>query len=160
MTEDIPMRIAPRKAILLFLVCCVSACASSEDHTPPAAIPAPVTVTEQPTFRQIGFASWYGSDHQDKPTANGEQFDMSALTAAHRALPFNSIARVTNLRTGRSVKVRINDRGPYVRNRIIDLSAAAGRQLGIKGIARVKVEIFASDQRSPRVDTVERTAQP
>jgi rare lipoprotein A len=154
------MRIAPRKAILLFVVCCVSACASSEDQAPPPANPAPVTLTEQPSFSQIGFASWYGRNHQDKATANGEQFDMAAMTAAHRALPFNSIARVTNLRTGRTIKVRINDRGPYMRNRVIDLSAAAGRQLGIRGVGRVKVEVFASDQRSPAVNTAERTAQP
>jgi len=153
------MRIAPRKAVLLFVVCCVSACASPETQAPPV-IPAPATATEQPSFSQIGFASWYGRNHQDKPTANGERFDMSTMTAAHRALPFNSIARVTDLSTGRSIKVRINDRGPYVRNRIIDLSAAAGRQLGIRGISRVKIEVFASDQSSPGVDTVERTAQP
>lgn len=170
MTGDMPMTVSPTKAVFLFLTCCVSACAPSQDQTAaPAPPPVPVTVTEKPSFSQIGMASWYGPDHQDKQTANGERFDMYAMTAAHRDLPFNSIARVTNLNTGRTVKVQINDRGPYVGKRIIDLSAAAGQRLGIskKGVSRVKVEVFASDQSSQSsppsshgLDTVERTAQP
>jgi rare lipoprotein A len=105
---------------------------------------------EQPTFSEVGLASWYGNAHQGHPTANGERFEMRDLTAAHRALPFDTIVRVRNLESGATVKVRINDRGPYVARRVIDLSAAAARALGIaeKGVARVEIECFASDQPS------------
>ena len=87
-------------------------------------------------------ASWYGPHHDGKRTANGERFNMNAMTAAHRTLPFGTIIRVTNLENQQSVRVRINDRGPYVRDRILDLSAAAARSLGIKakGAARVRIE--------------------
>jgi rare lipoprotein A len=91
---------------------------------------------------QVGIASWYGPQHQGRLTANGEIFDMRKLTAAHPTLPLASKARVTNLENGKSVKVRINDRGPYVGGRIIDLSEKAARRLGMKeqGLARVRVE--------------------
>ena len=81
-------------------------------------------------------------------TADGERFDMHALTAAHRTLPINSYVRVTNLANKRSVVVRINDRGPYVRNRIIDLSAEAARELGIRkgGVARVRIELVTANE--------------
>ena len=94
-------------------------------------------------FTQVGLASWYGPHFQGKHTASGERFDMNALTAAHRTLPLNSHVRVTDLATGRSVVVRINDRGPYVGDRIIDLSAKAARALGMKkdGVTRVRVEL-------------------
>jgi rare lipoprotein A len=96
----------------------------------------------RPGPAEIGLASWYGPQLQGKRTASGERFDMNTLTAAHRTLPLNSYARVTNLATGRSVVVRINDRGPYLAHRIIDLSARAARELGIEedGVARVRVE--------------------
>ena len=104
--------------------------------------------TEAPLFSQSGMASWYGKTLQDKSTATGEAFDGRAWTAAHRDLTFGDIARVTNLETGQTVKVRINDRGPYVDGRIIDLSPAAGAQIGIResGTALVQIEVFASDQ--------------
>ena len=88
-------------------------------------------------------ASWYGEWHHGRTTANGEQFDMVALTAAHRSLPFGTLLRVTDLRTGRFVIVRINDRGPYWEDRSLDLSYGAAEHLGIldKGIARVRIEI-------------------
>lgn len=91
---------------------------------------------------QVGFASWYGPGFRGNHTADGERFDMNALTAAHRTLPFNSYVRVTDLATGRSVIVRINDRGPYEARRIIDLSARAARDLGIvdDGTARVRIQ--------------------
>jgi rare lipoprotein A len=92
---------------------------------------------------QVGLASWYGGDFQHRRTASGEPFDMNELTAAHPTLPLNSHVLVTNLATGRSVVVRINDRGPYLGDRIIDLSARAATDLGIKkdGIARVRIEL-------------------
>jgi rare lipoprotein A len=93
---------------------------------------------------QYGDASWYGGTFHGRRTANGEVYDMSQLTAAHRHAPLGSYAVVTNIETGRSVRVRINDRGPFKQDRIIDLSHAAARQLGMleAGITRVKVEFL------------------
>jgi rare lipoprotein A len=91
---------------------------------------------------QQGMASWYGGKHHGRGTASGERFDKTALTAAHRWFPFQTRVRVTNQRNGRSVIVRINDRGPFARGRIIDVSEAAAEQLGMKqaGVVPVKVE--------------------
>jgi rare lipoprotein A len=91
-----------------------------------------------------GQASWYGAEHQGKITASGEPFNMHALTAAHRELPFGSRVRVTNLNNGRSVIVRINDRGPFRKGRIIDLSRQAAEQLDMlkTGTAPVKIEVL------------------
>jgi rare lipoprotein A (peptidoglycan hydrolase) len=104
---------------------------------------------------QVGWASWYGSFHHGKPTANGEHFSMYSLTAAHRTLPLGTAVAVTHLRTGRRVVVRINDRGPYVdpRRRIIDLSRAAARRLGFEhpGLAPVRVMVKKASARSTRV---------
>jgi rare lipoprotein A (peptidoglycan hydrolase) len=109
-------------------------------------------------FAETGIASWYGNQHQGRRTANGERFDMHALTAAHRSLPFGTILRVTNLRTGKAVVVRINDRGPYIRGRILDLSEAAGRALGIGklGIAQVRIEAVASIHNQRQLATAAR----
>lgn len=95
--------------------------------------------------RQIrGMASWYGPGFHGRTTANGERYNSNALTAAHRSLPFNTRVKVTNLNNGRSVVVRINDRGPYSGGRVIDLSAAAARRLNMirSGVAPVKIEIL------------------
>lgn len=88
-----------------------------------------------------GLASFYGAGLHGRPTANGETFDKEKLTAAHRTLPFGTCVHVESLATGRSVNVRINDRGPFVGNRIIDLSEAAARDLGMisSGVGRVKL---------------------
>lgn len=92
-------------------------------------------------YVQTGYASWYGPGLNGRQTANGEQFDMEAMTAAHPDLPFNAKAKVTNLSNGQSVVVRINDRGPYAKNRIIDLSKAAAREIGMleSGTAKVRI---------------------
>jgi rare lipoprotein A len=93
---------------------------------------------------ELGLASWYGSEHQGGPTADGERFDMRQLTAAHRHLPFGTIVRVTNRANGLSVEVRINDRGPFDdEDRIIDLSSAAADILQMKktGIVPVEIEV-------------------
>ena len=94
-----------------------------------------------PPPAHTGLASWYGARYQGRVTASGERFDMKQLTAAHRSFPFGSKVLVTCPSTGRSVVVRINDRGPSPRGRIIDLSRAAARELGIlsRGVARVVV---------------------
>ncbi|WGS50100.1 septal ring lytic transglycosylase RlpA family protein [Paraburkholderia sp. D15] len=93
-------------------------------------------------FHQTGRASWYGRGFHGRRTANGERYDMHAMTAAHRTLPLGSYVRVTNPATSRSVVVRINDRGPYARGRVIDLSMAAASALDMRhaGTARVKIE--------------------
>jgi len=93
-------------------------------------------------YDEVGIASWYGRDFHGRRTANGEIFDMRALSAAHRTLPLPTMVRVTNLENGRSVIVRVNDRGPFVKNRLIDLSWAAARALGFvgKGTTRVRVQ--------------------
>jgi rare lipoprotein A (peptidoglycan hydrolase) len=93
---------------------------------------------------QSGKASWYGGGFHGRKTASGETYNMNSLTAAHRSLPFGTRVRVTNTRTGSSVVVRINDRGPFVGGRIIDLSRAAASQIGLtsSGVAAVKVDIL------------------
>jgi rare lipoprotein A len=92
----------------------------------------------------VGIASFYGAKFQGRRTASGELFNNLEMTAAHRTLPFGTQLRVTNLRNGKSVVVRVNDRGPHLRGRIIDLSKAAAKRIGITrtGIARVKLEIL------------------
>jgi rare lipoprotein A len=96
-------------------------------------------------FKEIGIASYYGPKWHGRTTANGEKLNLNELTAAHKSLPFNSIVKVTDLDTGNSIFVRINDRGPYIRGRIIDLTDSAAKKLGIlhKGIARVKIEVVS-----------------
>jgi rare lipoprotein A len=94
----------------------------------------------KPIKVQTGIASWY----RDHRTASGERFNVHAMAAAHRTLPFGSKVRVIDLKTGHSVIVRINDRGPYIRGRIIDLTVGAARELGTyhRGIARVRIEVL------------------
>ena len=97
---------------------------------------------EDPNYRTEGIASWYGPDFHGKPTANGETFDMNGISAAHPTLPMPSYLRVTNLANGRSIIVRINDRGPYAKERVTDLSVGAAKALGFfdQGLARVRIE--------------------
>jgi rare lipoprotein A len=97
-------------------------------------------------FKQTGIASWYGHQFNGRKTATGERFDMNAMTAAHRSLPLSCFIRVTNKDNGKSVIVKVNDRGPYAGNRILDLSYAAAEQLGIvnKGMGNVTIERIAA----------------
>ena len=91
---------------------------------------------------QVGNASWYGKQFHGRTTASGEGFDMFDLTAAHRELPLGTYVRVTNLRNGKSVVVRVNDRGPYVEGRIMDLSYSAARMLSFRdGVERVRIDV-------------------
>ena len=123
-----------RRALPLFLLALLAGCASRDQAVDPGG------------YRAEGKASYYSSRHHGRRTASGERFDMHALTAAHRSLPFGSRVRVTNLHNQRSVVVRINDRGPYARGRIIDLSRAAAERLGMlrSGVAPVRVEQLAN----------------
>ena len=97
------------------------------------------------TYDETGIGSWYGDEFAGKLTANGEIFDPELVTAAHKTLPMPSVVRVTNLDNGKSLVVRINDRGPFVAGRIIDLSREAARRIGYKdnGLARVRVQVLA-----------------
>lgn len=108
------------------------------------------TPKEDYSYSEIGIASWYGDDFHDKRTANGETYNMRAITAAHRTLPLPSIVKVTNLENGKSIIARVNDRGPYVKNRIIDVSQKGAELLGYKnkGTAKVKVEILADESKA------------
>lgn len=121
---------------------------------PPVAAPrpepavSPQALAAGPFFTQTGLASFYGRAHTGKITANGERFDHLDFTAAHRTLAFGTLVRVTNLGNGRTVTVEITDRGPHIKTRVIDVSLAAARELGMqkKGITRVKLEAFRADQ--------------
>jgi len=95
-------------------------------------------------YSEVGDASWYGREFHGKPTASGERYNMRKMTAAHQSLPLGTRVRVTDLATGRAVVVRINDRGPFKKGRIIDLSWGAARRLGMleKGVAKVGLEIL------------------
>ncbi len=112
---------------------------------PSAADFAPERYTERTgVVRQTGEASYYGNEFAGRPTANGETFDPEAMTAAHRTLPLGSVVRVTNTANGESVVVRVNDRGPYAKERVLDVSHAAARVLGMEhtGTANVRVEVL------------------
>lgn len=95
---------------------------------------------------QYGKASWYGDKEHGRKSASGEVFNRYAYTAAHKELPFGTVVRVTNRENGRKVKVRINDRGPYVGGRVIDLSYAAAKSIGLirSGVAEVKIEVLST----------------
>jgi len=104
-----------------------------------------VPLTTQEVVSELGFASWYGEEFQGSPTASGEVFDMNGLTAAHRSLPLGTKLKVTNLRNNRSLVVRVNDRGPFIQSRFLDLSMAAAKKLGFfgAGVAKVRAEVVS-----------------
>ena len=105
---------------------------------------------EDYSYSEVGVASWYGKDFHAKTTANGEKYDMNSLTAAHRTLPLPSIVKVTNLENGRSLVLRVNDRGPYAKNRIIDVSRRASQLLGFftQGTTKVRVEVLEKESKA------------
>lgn len=121
---------------------------------PPETEPAPAVASipepSQQTMTETGLASWYGARHHGKRTASGEIFNQEHFTAAHPTLPWGTRVKVINLDNGKSVDVRINDRGPYKQGRIIDVSRAAARALGIvqRGIATVRIEWFADPDKA------------
>lgn len=127
-----------RPSIASLLLALSIACAGRRGPRPPE-VPASAV--------QEGLASWYGIEERGRATASGEIMDPERHTAAHRSLPFGTVVRVTELEAGRHVDVVINDRGPFVRGRIIDLSFGAARELGIvqKGVARVRVQVAGLD---------------
>lgn len=141
----------------ILLGACLVACGRGQPPPAPAAQPpAPVASVKPPAARlppsQTGVASYYGPQFAGQPTASGEPHRPNAMTAASRTLPLGTTAKVTNTETGQSVAVKVNDRGPYAKHRILDVSPKAAKRLGMKedGVARVKVQplhVPASDGR-------------
>jgi len=148
--------------ILLFLILMLTACSApkpayrvkvmdtpSQPGLPPTQRPYAVNgqryqpIHDAAGFTEEGIASWYGKDFHGRKTSNGETYDMYAMTAAHKTLPMNVHLKVTNLSNGQVAVVRINDRGPFVRSRIIDLSYSAAKQLGVVGPGTAPVRIEA-----------------
>ena len=155
MTSLALRRIATVGCLLLLAVACSSAPRYTSGNGPPRKKPAsskriPPPAKRLPSVRVppgtilSGVASYYGPDFHGKLTANGEVYDMYGLTAAHRTLPLNTVIRVTNLANGRHLIVRINDRGPYIEGRMLDLSYGAALKLAFvsQGTTRVKIQII------------------
>lgn len=103
---------------------------------------------------QVGIASWYGNQHQGRLTASGERFDQGKLTAAHRTLPLDTKVKVTNLENGKTIEVKVNDRGPYIPGRVLDLSTQAAKMLGMEkeGLALVRIEVLPDQLASAAVN--------
>ena len=125
---------------------------SAKDPDIRASAPAKQQVKKH--WYQIGRASWYGLGFQGRETASGENYNMTDLTCAHRSLPLGTLVRVTNLDNHKSVVVRVNDRGPFLASRVIDLSYAAARFLGFDGTAKVRLDVLSrgtevADAQSP-----------
>ena len=135
---------------LFFVVICsyfsnpIQSAEASRRHT--AHVSNAHTSKNHSSSQHHGTASWYGSDFHGKRTANGERFNMYAMTAAHKTLPLSSYAEVTNLKNHRSVIVRINDRGPFHSKRAMDLSYAAARKIGLRGTSSVQITPLGRDQ--------------
>jgi rare lipoprotein A len=133
-------------AVLLLVALGAWGCATARIPVPGPALGGPRVADRSPATdrSEVGLASWYGEPHHGQPTASGEIFDMTRLTAAHRTLPLGTRLRVVNLENGRSVRVRVNDRGPYIAGRVLDLSREAARTLDMveRGVVPVKLEIM------------------
>ncbi len=142
---EIPLRGLTSALPAVLLLIAIVGCSSSVRYAAgPGTGPQPRTGNERVREGFTGTASYYGPGFHGKQTANGERFDMHAMTAAHKTLPFNTRLRVTNTDNGKSVIVRINDRGPYKRGRVLDLSKGAAQALGMltSGTARVRCEVL------------------
>ncbi|MGV3457859.1 septal ring lytic transglycosylase RlpA family protein [Sphingomonas sp.] len=127
------------RSIIAVIMLTAAAPVAAQDAAPSTAAPTTATVLAS------GMASYYGDAHAGNRTASGERFNPDEMTAAHRSLPFGTKLRVTDPSTGRSVIVRVNDRGPFHKSRILDLSEAAARELGIVRRGRALVEIALAD---------------
>lgn len=151
-----PIRPAVASALALALLACstpeppLADTAPAADEATPRGARLTLAMASRSAFRrrEVGVASWYGGKFHGRTTANGERYNMHGMTAAHRTLQFGTVVRVTNLANRRTVTLRINDRGPFIKNRIIDVSRGAAARLGLleTGVARVRVEVV----RSPR----------
>jgi len=136
----------------------MGSCAGKAIHDEPVASDLPSVTPPVPdmVYRETGVASWYGRDFQGRTTASGEIFDQNGISAAHRTLPLGTVINVTNLDNFKSIKVRINDRGPFVKGRVLELSFGAAKELGFasQGTARVKIESL-EPVKDPAVYTVQ-----
>lgn len=159
------MRISPSKAAALFAVLSLLFASACRKHhkriaqvpsapQPSSRHPQPAPLAVALGYSEEGIASWYGIPYHGRHAADGEIYDMETLVAAHRVLPFNTWLVVTNLANDKSVKVRVIDRGPFVSGRIIDLSKAAARQIGLlgPGVGRVRLEVIAAPVNIPSDD--------
>jgi len=156
-------RLAESLALLLSIASLGAGAASAPNSSEAAKVSRPPVITDgghlhtqknkKAKAYEVGTASWYGHQFQGKQTASGEPFDMLDFTAAHPTLPLGTFVRVTNLRNGKVVVVRINDRGPVVDGRIIDVSYNAARALGFKerGLQRVRLDLIAPARVQPTV---------
>jgi rare lipoprotein A len=153
--------------LLVLLTGCAHRGVEQPTVRPAAPEPKPTTTTPAPTptvepveegWMEKGIASWYGEPYHGRRTASGEVYDMHQLTAAHKTLAFGSVVKVTRRDTGADVKVRINDRGPFIEGRIIDLSFAAAKKIGLDhdGVAPVKIKVVGNEKapqpRPPRAE--------
>ena len=137
----------PVVLLLLGLIASTAGCTSAPRYRQQGTRPPKRTLYRKPTrgkVYQVGIASYYGKGFHGKKTANGEIYDMYAITAAHKELPFGTLIKVTNLSNKKAIIVRINDRGPFVKGRILDLSYGAARKLEMiaQGTAKVRIEIM------------------
>lgn len=159
------LRVGLIASLMMLLAACASMGRSEAGRVPVVTDPAPIVSgtmrpyqirgrwyqpEEQPRYDETGMASWYGDQFNGRPTASGERFDMNALTAAHKTLPLPGLVEVTNLANGRRIVARVNDRGPFVDGRIIDLSRGSADALGMlqAGVGEVRVRYLG---RAPRL---------
>jgi rare lipoprotein A len=152
MITSLSVNLSLRKRLLVFLpvtlICALGLLGCTSEHSSEQAKPANAQAPQQkedtatvPIHKEVGEASWYGPGFHGKETSSGETFDQKKMTAAHPSLPMGTEAEVTNLENKKKVEVKINDRGPYIDNRVIDLSKAAAEKLKMKedGTAQVKI---------------------
>jgi rare lipoprotein A (peptidoglycan hydrolase) len=149
-------RLAESLAVMLSVASLGAVAASGPSSLEAAEVTKPVVTVRAQAIRkshspkpyQVGTASWYGEQFQGKKTASGEPFEMRDFTAAHLTLPLGTYVKVTNLSNGKAVVLRVNDRGPYVDNRIIDVSYNAARALGFKerGLQKVRIDLYQPEQ--------------
>lgn len=139
-----------RRSLALFVLLLLALGVSCGGKRPPKGEPPPRSARKGAT--QEGVASWYGNEFHGRPTASGEIFDQDGLTAAHRTLPLGTTAKVTNLENGKEVVLKVNDRGPFVRGRVLDCSRGAARALGFigAGMAKVRIEVVEEGKRPAR----------
>jgi rare lipoprotein A len=126
---------------VLSAMCISSGSTLAQHESPQVEHPAAAATPHHHHWLQFGRASWYGRQFQGQATASGERYNMNSMTCAHRSLPLGATVLVTNLRNHRSVLVRVNDRGPVPESRVVDLSYAAARILGFRGVAPVRIDL-------------------
>ncbi len=137
-----------RNLLLGCAVAALVALSAQSEARPRAELGLEAPVSPQPKYI-VGVASWYGPECQGNPTANGEVYDMNGLTAAHREMPFGTRIRVTNLKNNRYLVLRVNDRGPGIPGRLLDVSMAAAEHLGFlgEGLTRVRIEVLETPEK-------------